>query len=79
MPSWSRRSMKHTPPRLRATSVQPHRVTDWPIRASSMRPQKWVRMGAPETVSGSRKGSEQPGYFEAGSLAPANPPAYHPA
>ncbi|CEE33232.1 conserved exported hypothetical protein [Xanthomonas citri pv. citri] len=44
MPSWSRRSMKHTPPRLRATSVQPARVTVWPIKVSSTRPQKWVRI-----------------------------------
>src|SRR5690606_35443620 len=36
--------MKQTPPRLRATSVQPARVTVWPIRVSSTRPQKWVRM-----------------------------------
>ena len=56
MPSWSRRSMKHRPPRLRATSAQPQRVTVWPIRASSTRPQKWVRMGAPElTVRPGRK------------------------
>src|SRR5690606_28859742 len=45
MPSWSRRSTKHRPPRSRATSTQPHRVTGWPISASSTRPQKWVRMG----------------------------------
>src|SRR5690606_24199940 len=45
MPWWSRRSMKHSPPRLRATSAQPHKVTLWPIRASSTSPQKWVRMG----------------------------------
>src|SRR5688500_4572827 len=51
MPSWSRRSMKHRPPRLRATSAQPHRVTVWPISASSTRPQKWVRMGAPTGTS----------------------------
>ena len=36
MPSWSRRSMKHRPPRSRATSAQPHRVTVWPISASSI-------------------------------------------
>src|SRR4249919_3641059 len=47
MPSWSRRSMKHRPPRLRATSAQPQSVTVWPTRASSMRPQKWVRMETP--------------------------------
>src|SRR4249919_3713374 len=44
MPSWSRRSMKHRPPRSRATSAQPHKVTDWPINDSSIRPQKWVRI-----------------------------------
>src|SRR5690606_28507065 len=44
MPSWSRRSMKHRPPRSRATSAQPHRVTVCPTRDSSIRPQKWVRM-----------------------------------
>src|SRR6478672_5058544 len=48
MPSWSRRSMKTRPPRLRATSAQPHRVTVWPTSASSTRPQKWVRMDAPD-------------------------------
>ena len=40
-----------TPPRLRATSVQPQRVTGWPVKASSMRPQKWVRMGKSGEVS----------------------------
>src|SRR5690606_18303361 len=44
MPSWSRRSMKHRPPRSRATSAQPQRVTACPTRDSSIRPQKWVRM-----------------------------------
>src|SRR5690606_27599004 len=44
MPSWSRRSMKHRPPRSRATSAQPQRVTVCPTRDSSIRPQKWVRM-----------------------------------
>ena len=44
MPSWSRRSMKHTPPRLRATSAQPQTVTACPIMASVTRPQYWVRM-----------------------------------
>src|SRR5690606_10868123 len=44
MPSWSRRSTKHRPPRSRATSAQPHRVTVSPTRDSSIRPQKWVRI-----------------------------------
>src|SRR5690606_10527618 len=59
MPSWSRRSMKTIWPMLRATSAQPHRVTVWPINASSIRPQKWVRMGAPERGSG-RHGAGEP-------------------
>src|SRR5690554_263160 len=46
MPSWSRRSMKHRPPRSRATSAQPHRVTVWP--------QKWVRMGTPDRTRAGR-------------------------
>src|SRR5690606_12919668 len=58
MPSWSRRSMKTIWPMLRATSAQPHRVTVWPINASSIRPQKWVRMGAPERGSGRRWAGE---------------------
>src|SRR5690606_25568718 len=44
MPSWSRRSTKQRPPRSRATSAQPHRVTVSPTRDSSIRPQKWVRI-----------------------------------
>src|SRR5688500_10181727 len=44
MPSWSRRSIKTTPPWSRRVSAHPHRVTDWPIRASSTRPQRCVRI-----------------------------------
>ena len=51
--------MKQTPPWLRATSVQPARVTVWPIRVSSTRPQKWVRIGeAPLENAGTGWGPE---------------------
>src|SRR5690606_13591936 len=60
MPSWSRRSMKHSPPRSRATSAQPQRVTVWPIRDSSIRPQKWVRIVTPGI---GRAGARKAAYF----------------
>ncbi|MFD0321879.1 hypothetical protein [Lysobacter gummosus] len=67
--------------------TQPHKVTVWPISASSTRPQKWVRMEAPiggsvnrggcsrrmdRAAAGSRAGSpHRPGAGTGHSRAPA--------